>query len=79
MVGSMKKEVGRAFLFFRMRSGMSRRRLAELAGIYHSTIQKIECADRGPSIEMATKLSSAMGVPLSEIIARAEEIASKKK
>lgn len=52
--------------------GLSQERLGELAGLHRTYVSGIELGLRNPSYENLLKLAEALGIPLSELVARAE-------
>ncbi|HYQ77897.1 MAG TPA: helix-turn-helix transcriptional regulator [Solirubrobacterales bacterium] len=53
--------------------GLSQEGLADVAEMHRTYVSEIERGLRNPSYRNLTKLASALGVPLSELIARAEQ------
>jgi transcriptional regulator with XRE-family HTH domain len=67
------EELGRAIAALRNeRSGVSQEALAEAAGIDPSYLWGIEAGRRNPSWRVLTAIADALGVPVSEIVLRAE-------
>jgi transcriptional regulator with XRE-family HTH domain len=63
---------------YRQAQGLTYEDLADKAGIHRTTIGLLERNERTPTVQIALQLASALGVELSEILARAEAIASGK-
>jgi transcriptional regulator with XRE-family HTH domain len=53
----------------RQELGLSVNKLAELAGMTHVGILKLESGDRTPMLRTTLKLSKALGLPLSRVLA----------
>jgi transcriptional regulator with XRE-family HTH domain len=54
--------------------GMSQEKLAEKAGIHPTHVGLIERSLRNPSIKVAKAIADALGIPLAQMIAEAEQI-----
>ncbi|MDX9736716.1 MAG: helix-turn-helix transcriptional regulator [Azonexus sp.] len=61
---------------FRERHGWSQELLAEKADLNRSYLGEVERGCVMPSLETAAKLASALGVPLSELLAFCEQRAA---
>jgi transcriptional regulator with XRE-family HTH domain len=59
----------------RERRGLSRARLAEMAGLSQPYIGLLERAERSPNLDTADAIASALGVPLVVLIAEAQRLA----
>ena len=57
---------------YRMASGLSQEALAERADIHHTHVGLIERGQRNASLDVAYRVSRALGLPLSALIAEAE-------
>jgi len=62
----------------RERRGLSLKVLARKSGIARQTISYIEKEVQSPSLDTLLRITSALGVDLAKIIARAQKLASKK-
>jgi len=62
----------------RQAQGLTYEQLADRAGIHRTTIGLLERSERSPTLQVVLQLASALGVELSEILSRAEAIASGK-
>jgi len=62
----------------RQRRGLSLNLLAEKAGLSRQTITFVEQELRIPSLETLLRITTALGVDLEKIIARARKLASSK-
>ena len=51
----------------RKRKGMSQRDLAKLVSISQAQVAELERGRRQPTLEVADRIASALGVPLSEL------------
>ena len=60
---------------YRQAQGLTYEDLADKAGVHRTTIGLLERNERTPTVQIALQLASALGVELSEILARAEAIA----
>jgi transcriptional regulator with XRE-family HTH domain len=58
--------------------GVSQERLAEQAGVHRVYMGDVENAKRNVGLENLTRIARALGVPLSRLIAEAEEEARKR-
>ena len=63
---------------YRQAQGLTYEDLADRAGIHRTTIGLLERNERTPTVQIALQLASALGVELSEMLARAEAVASGK-
>ena len=62
-------KVGETIRERRLAKGMSKRQLAELAGISHSEVHRIENGERqNPSVPMLIALANALGIPQDDIL-----------
>ena len=48
--------------------------LADKAGVHRTTIGLLERVERTPSVAIAAQISNALGVPLSDILQKAEQV-----
>ena len=58
---------------------MSMNAVAQRAGVSHSTISRIECDQRNPSVELVVRIAEAIGVSLPDFLAKAYEMAASSK
>ena len=58
---------------------MTQEKLSERADVDVKMIGRIETFIRNPSLNLADSLADALGVPLSQMIAEAEQINAKKR
>ena len=63
----MSSTVGRNLRRLREDKGHTQGRLAELAGVTSQHINRIEMGRTNPTVEVVTKLSDALGVPISDL------------
>jgi putative transcriptional regulator len=69
----MKKQVEDVPQFYtrlpvlRAERGMSRKELAELAGVHYQTIGYLERGEYSPSLVLALRIAEALGVPLDAV------------
>jgi transcriptional regulator with XRE-family HTH domain len=52
----------------RRRRGLTQRQLGELAGVAHTTVQRLESLSRGAYPQTLRKLASALGVAPEELL-----------
>jgi transcriptional regulator with XRE-family HTH domain len=52
----------------RYRRGLTQRQLGELAGVAHTTVQRLESLSRGAYPQTMQKLASALGVAPEELL-----------
>ena len=57
----------------RKSAGLSQNQLAEKAKVGRTGIVMVEQGKRMPSVEFVKKLADGIGIPLSELVAKAEE------
>ena len=61
----------------RLGCGLSKNALSERAGLHQTHIGLLESASRNVTLNTAAALAEALGVPLSQLIAEAEELRRK--
>jgi len=54
----------------RRRLGLTQRQLGELAGVAHTTVQRLEALNRGAYPQTVRKLATALGVAPEELLDR---------
>jgi transcriptional regulator with XRE-family HTH domain len=54
--------------------GLSQEGLADLAGMHRTYVSEIERGLRNPSYRNLVRLSAALEIPLSQLVARAEQL-----
>ena len=57
----------------RQTAGLSKRRLATLAGVHATYITHIESGKKKPSLDVLEQLAQALGVKMSRVVRLAEE------
>jgi DNA-binding XRE family transcriptional regulator len=62
----------------REKCGFSRAELAQKAGLHQTYIGLLEREKRSPNLETAMAIADALGLPLAQMIADAEQVAAKK-
>ena len=62
---------------YREAKGISRARLAEMAGLHQTYIGLLERGKRSPNLDTAQAISKALGQPLSHLILLAEKAHTK--
>ena len=68
----LKRAFGEAVREFRTARGLSQERLAELAGIHRTYLGDVERGSRNIALVNMHRISAALGVPLSSLIAQME-------
>ena len=66
--------LGLAIREARLGSGISQERLSELAGLDRTYVSGVERGGRNPTLDSMARLAVALGVKLSDLIKRAEEL-----
>lgn len=66
--------LGRALRGCRHERGLSQEGLAALTGLHRTYVGDVERGERNPSYASILKLSAALGIRASELIARAEAV-----
>ncbi len=66
------------FRVLRVEQGLTLEQLADQANIHRTSIGLLERGERAPSLALASQLATALGHPLSELLAKAELIADGK-
>lgn len=64
-----RKILGETIRTVRKRAGISQEALAELADLHHNFIGEIERGEKAASIDTLVKLSEALGVKVSDLVA----------
>ena len=67
-------ELGEVIRRHRLGAGLSQERLAELSGSHFTYISEIETSKRNPSVNVLRRISAALGVVTSRLIAEAEAL-----
>lgn len=65
--------IGAEIAYWRRRSGLNRGQLAALVGKSSNTIGRYERGDTVPDVTETYELATALGVPVSQLIERAEQ------
>jgi transcriptional regulator with XRE-family HTH domain len=68
---------GDALREFRTERGLSQEQLAHMADLDRSYVSGIERGERNPSLANILRLTAALGVNVSELAARAEQLVSR--
>jgi len=63
----------------REENGISRAALAEMAGLHQTYVGLLEREERSPNLDTAKALADALGLPLAEMIAEAEQICRRRR
>lgn len=74
---SVCSNVARILRQERERKGISMTRLAEMAGLSQGMISLFEHEERNPSLDTLMRICTALDLPLSAVLARAERAARK--
>jgi transcriptional regulator with XRE-family HTH domain len=72
-VQPLSKAFGQVVREEREKQGMSQERLGELAGVYRTYMSRVELGQVRLGFDVAQKLATGLGMPLSVLVARAEE------
>lgn len=73
MEGSLREQLGRTIRDLRKERGLSQERLAAEAGVHRSFVFRLERGDVNVSVDTLQRIAQALGVPVSRILARAEQ------
>lgn len=68
----LARAFGKAIRAERERQGLSQEALGDAAGLDRTYVSGLERATRNPTLASMEKLASALGVPLSKLVADAE-------
>ncbi|MCQ4798143.1 helix-turn-helix domain-containing protein [Eggerthella lenta] len=68
-----KSGFGEAVRMQRAVCNLTKERLSLMVGINRLTLRRIESGDANPTLDVMYRISEGLGVPLSELIAQAEE------
>ena len=66
------------FRVLRIEQGLTFEQLADQANVHRTSIGLLERGERAPSVALASQIATALGYPLSELLAKAELIAEGK-
>ncbi len=69
----LAKMIGQRIRNYRNEQRLSQEKLAELAGLHASYIGQLERGEKNATIESIEKVSSALGVPLSQLFEKLDE------
>jgi transcriptional regulator with XRE-family HTH domain len=75
---TISEKFGQVIKAVRERQGMTQEKLAELAEIDRTYVSMIERGKRHPTLEVASRMASALSMKLSEVIRRAERYTAQK-
>ena len=67
-------ELGEVIRKHRLAAGLSQERLAELSGSHFTYISEIETGRVNPSVKVLRRISAALGVRTSQLVAEAENL-----
>jgi transcriptional regulator with XRE-family HTH domain len=70
MTESLRSTPLPALAAHRRRRGLTQRQLGELAGVAHTTVQRLEALNRGAYPQTLRKLATALGVAPEELLHR---------
>lgn len=74
----LSKEVGQVIKRYRLAAGLSQEELADVAGIHRTHVGFLERGERSSSIDVLVRVSEALKVPASQVLAEAEALADLK-
>jgi len=74
VTGPMQEAFGLAVRQFRHASGLSQAQLAEASALHETYISQVEHGRRNLTLRAMCQLSGALSVPLSQLVARAEDL-----
>lgn len=79
LMGNSKiiQSTGQRIRYYRTHLGFSQERLAEEAGVHPTYIGQIERGEKNLTLESLEKISSALGISLSQIFEKAEDVKEK--
>lgn len=73
-MSAIAKTIGQRIRKYRTKLGLSQERLAEYAGCHETYIGQVERGEKNATLESIEKIASALGVPLSRLFEKLEEI-----
>ena len=68
MIESSRSTLLPALAAHRRRRGLTQRQLGELAGVAHTTVQRLESLSRGAFPQTMQKLATALGIAPEELL-----------
>ena len=77
--GELRLALGRTVRALRYKEGFSQEGFAHRVGVHPTYLGGIERGERNVSLMNLTRLAGALGMPLSALIAEAEEVAERKR
>ncbi|WP_327710008.1 helix-turn-helix domain-containing protein [Streptomyces sp. NBC_00464] len=66
----LRQQIGTTLRAARIEAGLTQVQLAELAGMDHKTVHRIEYAISDPSLTMLLRLAAALHVPIEDLVRR---------
>ena len=72
--GEPQRALGRAIRELRSRQNLTQTQVATRAGLHETDISSLESGRRNPTFQAMQRVSKGLGVRVSELMARAEEI-----
>jgi transcriptional regulator with XRE-family HTH domain len=72
--GGLARGLGLAIREARLNVGISQERLSEQAGLDRTYLSGIERGSRNPTLDSLARLGAALGIELSDLIKRAEDL-----
>lgn len=73
-IGTIKKDLGEVIKNLRLEARLSQEQLAERCGLKRAYIGTIERGEKAITVETASRLAGGLGIPLSAIFSRVEEL-----
>jgi transcriptional regulator with XRE-family HTH domain len=74
--GGPQRALALAIRELRQRQKLTQEQVALVAGLHHAEISSLESGRRNPTYQALWRVSQGLGVRLSEVVKRAEEIES---
>ena len=71
-MSQITQTIGSRLRYYRMQQSYSQERLAELAGLHPTYIGQIERGEKNLTIESLSKITLALGIPLSQLLEKVD-------
>lgn len=76
LVRKLSKELGQVIRQHRLAVGLSQEELADASGIHRTHVGFLERGERSSSIDVLVRLALVLGVPASQLVSEAEQLAA---